>query len=362
MSILLALMLSAAASDAQAASDTEGTPQASAAQAPAASDASAKGQSAAPPEAKDAPEIAQASAPAAPPASPPQGALAEPDPVQQQLISGAPLQNPNVAVHIVERKPFTDKGRHELALYPAMAQVNGKFTQHYGSALSYTYHLHENLGIQITPQYNWSSGESAFNLELVDKVRQQGQPASTLLLTWATTAGVEVTPLYGKFAFYENALAQFSVVLTGGAGLGQTRHLLKPPTISADGARIPETYGDTGQRFVGNIGGGLRVQMWDRFTLRFEVRDLVYTARVDQVNGCNSADLDAMFNVYEAGATSLAGLPVHPGCNLNAFQGLDPATHEDRINDVPRARDLVIDQNSDVLNNVGFYAGFSVLF
>lgn len=286
-------------------------------------------------------------------AAAPKGALADSDPARQRLVSGAPLYNPNVAVHIVQRKQFVDGGKHELTLYPAVAQVNGKFTQHYGTALSYTYHLHENLGLQITPQYNWSASESGFNLELVNKVRQQGQPATTLLLTWAATGGVEVTPLYGKFAFYQGILGQFSLVLTGGAGIGQTQHMLKPPPNGV-------TYGDTGRRFVGQVGAGLRVQLGSRFTLRLEVRDLVYTARVDQVNGCNRTDLEAMFERYQDRST-LDGLEVSAGCRLDSFQGPDPVV-EDRLHNIPWARQLVLEPSSDVLNLVSFYTGFSVLF
>ncbi len=309
------------------------------------------------------PQPADAAVPSdAPVAEPPRGAIQQQDPKSQELVSGAPIYDPNVSVHIVQQKQFTDAGRHEITLYPAAAQVNGKFTQHYGSALSYTYHLHENLGLQFTPIYNWSASESDFNLELVEKVRQQGQPASTLLLDWAATGGIEVTPLYGKFAFYEGFLGQFALVLSGGAGLGQTRHLLKPTTVSDTGATVPATYGDTGQRFVGSVGGGLRVQIGSRFSARVELRDLVYTARVDEVNGCNAADLNAMFQVYESGSNSLAGVPVRSSCRVSSFQGVDPRTGEDRINDVPRARDLVLQPSSDALNNLGLYAGFSVLF
>lgn len=329
------------------------------------------------PEATLAPEAEPAGAEAAPeplaqlgPAEPSEsappmmGALPEPDPDKQRLIAGAPLYNPNVAVHIVQRKQFVEQGRHELTLYPATAQVNGKFTQHFGTALAYTYHLHENLGLQITPHWNWAARESNFNLELVDKVRQQGQPATTLLLNWAATGGVEVTPLYGKFAIYDGLMAQFSVVLSGGAGVGQTSHLLKPRTVGAEGERFGESYGDTGQRFVGQVGGGLRIQVGDRFTMRFEVRDLVYTARVEQVNGCNRADLDAMFDRYASAAegADLNGVSVRAQCNVAAFQGFNAATGEERIHDVPRARQLVMEPSSDVLNNLSFQAGFSVLF
>src|SRR4029079_4850532 len=112
--------------------------------------------------------------------------------------------------------------------FPGVVQVNSKFTRHAGTALHYVYHLQENFGLQLAGQYNWYSNESNFNLELIDKVREQAQAASSLLLNWGVQGGVEVTPLYGKFAFYENHLAQFSLILSGGAGFGGTRHLIRP--------------------------------------------------------------------------------------------------------------------------------------
>jgi len=53
---------------------------------------------------------------------------------------------------------------------------------------------------------------------------------------------------------------------------------------------------------------------------------------------------------------------VRGSCNLAAFQGEDPTTGENRIHDVPRARDLVKEPSADVLNNIGFHAGFSIVF
>src|SRR5258708_39414301 len=84
-------------------------------------------------------------------------------------------------------------------------------------ALSYVYHLHENFGLQLIGQYNWYSRESGFNQELIDKVREEAQAATSLLLVWALQAGLEVTPIYGKFAFLDGSLAHFSLVISAGA-------------------------------------------------------------------------------------------------------------------------------------------------
>ncbi|RKG66522.1 outer membrane beta-barrel domain-containing protein [Corallococcus sp. CA054B] len=286
------------------------------------------------------------------------------DAQQQRLVNGAPLYNPNVNVHIVQKKRFADEGKHELVLYPAAVQVNGKFTNHVGTALNYVYHLQENFALQVGGQYNWYSDESDFNLELIDKVREQAQAASSLLLQWGAYAGVEVTPLYGKFAFFNNSLAQFSVVLSGGAGLGKTRHLIRPEVANeVDGQtyQVPARFGDTGNKFLGEVGGGFRVQFGEHYALRLEVRDLIYTARVDKVDGCNLADFEAL-EAARAANQPFEGLNLSGSCKVSKFDGVDPKTKKNYREDIILGRDLVAEPSSDVLNNVSFYAGFSVLF
>lgn len=320
------------------------------------------------PASEDAPALAQQE-PQAPvtPADAPVLAAEAPrttDVQQQRLVHGAPLYNPNVSVHIVQKKRFADEGRHELALFPATVQVNGKYTNHAGTALQYIYHLQENFAFQVMGQYNWYSNESDFNLELIDKVREQAQAASSLLLVWGAQAGVEVTPLYGKFAFLNDSLAQFSVVLSGGAGVGSTRHLIRPEVANeVDGQRfsVPARFGDTGTKFLGSVGGGFRLQFGESYALRMEVRDLIYTARVDRVDGCNLADFEAL-EAARAGNQDFASLALSNSCNYQKFDGVDPKTKKNYREDIILGRDLVAEPSSDVLNNISFYAGFSFLF
>lgn len=301
--------------------------------------------------AADAPAAVAAPAPGAPASAPSMD--------QQKLVFGAPLYNPNVGVHTVEKKQFADKGTHELVLYPAWVQVNGKFTNHAGSGITYLYHLQENFALQLSPIYNWYNAESGLNAELIDKARVEAQAATSLLLDWGATAGVEVTPLYGKFAFYEGSLAHFSLVISGGAGVGGTRHQLKPASVDAAGVASAATFGDTGAKFVGQVGGGLRVQLGTRFTLRLEVRDLVYSAQVTAVNGCSVADLTTIKAQTDAGRPAAAAANgVGSGCRISEF-GKDGA---DVRADVNLARNLVTTPSSDVLNNVGFYAGLGFIF
>ena len=311
----------------------------------------AAGQPATPPPAAEA-------KPAAPPVPAPSDVPANTE--AQRLVSGAPLFNPNVAVHAVEKKQFSDRGRWEAVLYPAAPQINGKFTQHFGTAASIVYHLHENFAFQITPQFNWYNSESSFNQELINKVREQAQAATSLLLVEGLQGGVEVAPLYGKFAFYEGTLGQFSLVLNAGAGVGNTRMQLRAANTAG-----PDTYGDAGLKFLGSVGGGFRVLLGDRFALRLEVRDLIYTARVDSVDGCNVGDLGALNNWFRTGypnGVPISSVAVSGACATSKFVGTDGKTGYNYAEDIPLALNLVQSPSSDVLNNVGFYAGVSFLF
>jgi outer membrane beta-barrel protein len=217
----------------------------------------------------------------------------------------------------------------------------------------------------VAGQYHWRTSESAFVEELRDKTAAQGLAASSLLLEWGATAGVEVTPFYGKFAFYDGILAQFSLVLSGGAGVGSTRVLLRPDInqeLAGGGtALIPARYSDTGQRFLGTVGGGFRVQLGKRFALRLEARDLIYTARVDRVGGCNLSDIDTLIEADQLG-TPFEQAQVSGSCDVGQFQETQPGTEKELREDLGLARGLIAEPSSDVLNVVGFYAGFSILF
>jgi outer membrane beta-barrel protein len=304
---------------------------------------------------------------APPPAAtpPPQGAVSAPpaDAAKQQtLVSGAPLYNPNVAVHIVEKKEYSDRNRLEVVVQPLDYQVNGKFTNHLGLGGSIVWHLHENFGVMAMGVWNYLSTESDFNNELINKVRAEAQAATSVLLNGGLIGGVEAMPFYGKFVWFENSLVHFSLVVNAGAGAGSTRLQLKPTNdcTNSMGSCFPDpTYGDMGWRFMAEIGGGFRVQIGRWVAIRLEVRDLLYSARVDAVNGCNAADLKAM------DAKLTAGMPVQSAvvggqCDVTRFTG----TSNGRANslDVPLALGLVKTPSSDVLNNLGLYLGVSANF
>jgi outer membrane beta-barrel protein len=310
---------------------------------------------------KDAPKAPAAVAPAnsAGTAAPSVGPTAPAPGEEQRLVSGAPLNNPNVNVHTVEQKQFSDSGKRELVLYPVSVQVNGKFSQHVGTQGAFLWHLQENFALMVTGGYNWYNAESNFSSELADKLRVTPQAATALLWTWGALGGVEVTPLYGKFAIFENALARFSFIVNGGLGAGGTRVQLKPASVASNGSFSPATYGDTGPRFMASLGAGFRLQLGERFTLRLEVRNVVYTARVERINGCSVSDITKMETASNGGRPFPTDLPQE--CRTDEFQGVDDSGYA-RSRNLSLARQLVQNPSSDVLNNVGLYLGASVLF
>ena len=153
-------------------------------------------------------------------------------------------------------------------------------------------------------------------------------------------AGVEATPIYGKVAFYEGHMAYFSVVLNAGVGAGDTRVQLRPSSTSG-----PSTFGDTGWRFLGNVGGGFRVKLGEHVAIRLEIRDLVYSASVSSIDGCNENDLEQITS---------NGSPTSASCAAKNFT--DPQ------GDPVLAKALLKTPSSDVLNQVTAFAGLAYIF
>jgi outer membrane beta-barrel protein len=268
------------------------------------------------------------------------------------MVGGAPLSDPDVSVHIVQRKVLSDKGRHEVVLFPVVAQINGKFTNHLGLAAEYLYHFQENVALQVSPNFFYSNGESSFNEDLVRIARLQAQAATALTMQWGGEVGIEATPIYGKFAFYEGTMASFSLVFNAGVGITSTRVQLRPsdPGNGADIAPSDAVFGDTGFKFLGNVGGGFRIKVGEHFAIRLEVRDLVYTASVSSVNGCDASDLDSI--IAHGGA-------LNASCKADKFP-TDAATGEQP--DASLAKALLKVPSSDVLNQVAFYGGVAYIF
>jgi len=263
-----------------------------------------------------------------------------------------PVGSPDVQFRVLEPKVFPDALRHELVLYPLVPQVGSTFTTHWLISLAYTFHPTEWLGLRLQPFYVWQARRSHFSSELLARVRQDAAAASSVVLKGGLVAGPEWMPISGKFAAFGAGPVRYGLVLFGGAGVAGTEIELK--TSDPLG---PSTYGSTGLRALASIGGGLRVQFGDRFTLRLEVQDLIHWGGVTRINGCDATELDTLNQQHLAGQPLGAGVSTQ--CNVSAFQGTT-STGYDRGSDIGIAQSKVKEGGTDTLHVVGVYLGIGV--
>jgi outer membrane beta-barrel protein len=249
-------------------------------------------------------------------------------------------------VHVVERRPFSEANRAELTLF-GLGQVNPHFTVHAGIGVELSYHLRENLAALVSASYNAVAHQSALTEELAAKVDQQPLAANALLLEADALAGLELMPVYGKISLFDRTLFRLGLYVNAGLGVAKTRLQLRPS--DAVGGR---SFGDTGYRPEAGLGLGARIFAGDRFTIRLELRDRVYSAYVSKVNGCSAQDARAIRS-SGSGATGLS-----PGCSPSSFGG----SEEEMKSGAGSAAIQLGDPSSSVINNIAFQGGVSWLF
>ena len=280
-----------------------------------------------------------APAPAAPPPAAPAAA--------SNPAAGESDETEVQRVHVVEKRAFSEGGHGEVTLFfPAL--VNTKFTVQYGVALEGAYHIRENLAVQVSALWNPIAQQSTLTQELVNKVNQQPLAADALLLQGGGLVGLELMPIYGKLNVFDGKILKLGFYMNVGLGIAKTQLQLQ-----ASDSSVGATYGDTGIRPMAGLGAGFRVFFNDRFTLRLELRDLVYSAYVSTVNGCNYADTV----VISHSGSGAAGM-VSSGCNISAFGADDPTI---RGNGAVAAAQIQT-PSADVVNNITAFTGLSFLF
>src|SRR5438067_6732770 len=257
-----------------------------------------------------------------------------------------PPPAPVERVHVVEKRPFTESGRTEVTLFGPV-QVNSRFTRHAGVSAELAYHLRENLAVQGEVTWFPLAVQSGLSEELAHKVGQAPIASDALLLQGDALLGLELMPIYGKLDIFAGKILRLGVYLTAGLGAAKTRLQLR--SSDSVGGR---SFGDTGFRPAAGLGGGVRVFLNDRFTVRLELRDRVYSAYVSKVNGCSAQDARAIRS-SGSGATGLT-----PGCSPASFGG----SEEEMKSGAGSAAIQLGEPSSSVINNIAFQGGVSWLF
>lgn len=260
-------------------------------------------------------------------------------------------------IHVIEKRPFTEQGRWELSLFGPV-QVNAKFTEHFGVATEVAYHLRENLAVQLGAVWFPLAQQSGLTEQLVIQAHQEPLAANALLLQGAAMAGLELMPVYGKLNIFDGKILRVGFYLNAGLGVAKTRlQLAQANTVNSQGQTVPtdsgRTFGDAGIRPMAALGAGFRVFLGERITLRLELRDLVYSAYVSQVNGCNLQDAAAIASQGEGAASSVSS-----GCDVSAFND----GKGNPMGNAAIAEDQIKQPSADVVNNLTAYTGLSYLF
>jgi outer membrane beta-barrel protein len=265
---------------------------------------------------------------------------------QQAALPDGAVQS----IHVLEKRPFTEEGRWELSFF-GNAQVNPKFTVHAGLAAEVAYHLRENVAVQLGVWYFPLSRESTLSEELITKTSEAPQTAEALLMQSAAVAGLELMPIYGKLNVFDGKILRLGVYINAGVGATKTQLQLRPSGDAITG----RSFGDTGYRPMGSFGIGVRAFVSERFTVRIELRDLVYSGYVSSVNGCNRDDA-LKIETAESSKTTAGNLSA--GCNEGAFG----STHETASANAAAAAELLRSPSAEVINNLAFQGGVSWLF
>jgi outer membrane beta-barrel protein len=202
-------------------------------------------------------------------------------------------------IYAVQRKAYLVL--HKFELTPMFAATfSDRFVQTFAPALSVSYHVAENFGLELFGSYMFPT-ESDLTTEILDKGKLQPEVAKLTQLLWAAGIGVQWSPIYGKIQIFGNSLGNFSFYLGAGAGLGQTRVQCTPGLeldpmrgypVNEDGVALcpmidvaeqgvdARVFEPSRLQFMGAFSGGVRFYFSNAVGLKFEIKDYVFATRV----------------------------------------------------------------------------------
>jgi outer membrane beta-barrel protein len=167
---------------------------------------------------------------------------------------------PNEEVMVVQRKYTRKRLRHELT--PALIgglPFNSVRRTLYGGA-SYTLHINDWLGLEAMFNYS-QSFIGGFVFDINNNATRPNQlpiNADYQKLLFAVYAGAQLSPFYGKMATLSSSIAFLEPYFYLGAGLANTEKFLYPTLVP---------------------GVGLRVFFKEWFSMRVDVRNILYNER-----------------------------------------------------------------------------------
>lgn len=203
------------------------------------------------------------------------------------------LSDDEETIYAVQRKAFLIQNKIELTVMGS-ASFTDRFVQTFAPALSVTYHVRENFGLELFGSYLFPN-ESGLTDELgAEKLRPEVAKLTQML--WAVGLGAQWSPVYGKLELFGTSLGNFGFYLAAGAGLGQTRVQCLRQEIALDPNQFgpgqfcgpfenpddpnPIVYEPNRLQFMASFAGGFRFYFSQLIGLKVEVRDWIFPTRV----------------------------------------------------------------------------------
>jgi outer membrane beta-barrel protein len=221
----------------------------------------------------------------------------------------------------VQGKLYQVSHRWEVGVAFA-APLNSSLVDQYGGLLSISYHPNEWVDVGVDLLANRTS-LSDLSGQIRDRLPSRSNPGTGQPNTGDEIEGADqmrgaalvmarFAPIYGKLNLAAELPVHFQAFLLGGAGAAAFKHesvnLCASP---GDAACAPGDYQSKSyMKPIGEVGGGMRFYLGQRWSLRTEVRAFLYPATVlrgadlTQPGTGTSARYLGMFTTFVVGASA----------------------------------------------------------
>lgn len=200
-----------------------------------------------------------------------------------------------------------------VGLRPLVLQLDQRFANQLGSALTVDHRLLPWLAVEGLVQLDWLSSESEFTSDLLN-LRLEPTPGESVRLPMALQAGLRLTPLAGPL-LRPNEAWQPHVELAFSLGLGVA---LSQLDLAPKRDTVPALTASAGVRPYGYGAFEVRLQVVKTVWVGVSLSARGYSNEVNALNGCNLDDFRSLNGAQSAGI-SLSAVEVSSGCSPSAF-------------------------------------------
>ncbi len=184
------------------------------------------------------------------------------------------FQRSDHKVLIIQDRKYTKAKKFDIGLHGGLHSASPFYTSiSYGGTLGY----HFNEYFAAEGFYNTSSNSKTADAKQIDQFLAESGFSSTKEyqrpLSFAGF-GLMWSPIYGKFAFFRKSIIHFDIFAEAGASVIKIKTNLNETGSAVDAAR----GGRDQTRWGSLVGVGTRVFISDRWSLRFDVRNNIYTS------------------------------------------------------------------------------------